>query len=208
VGANKKQKVFPALKPKSPEKGMQSVIEFISPPEIPADIYKVFIAQYHQPVDKKHQQVQHAIDLAGMVFPVSEVVFEMVSVVLQNIVIFVPCHPTGAGALRKQGCILFGYRFICNPTVFIRAFILLPVVNLEIQIIERQFLSVGTVLKAVYTLIVVFKIVYPRPNGGVQRFRDTPLDLFGYPWARFVFTGEYEVHPPDGNRPTCAVLGI
>jgi hypothetical protein len=56
------------LKLKSPEKGARGVIEFVPPAEIPSGFYKVFIAQYHQAVDKKRQQVQHAIDLAGVVF--------------------------------------------------------------------------------------------------------------------------------------------
>jgi hypothetical protein len=68
---------------------------------------------------------------------VSEVVFEVVSAVLQDIVGFVFYLPTGAAALRKQGGILFGYRFVGNPTVFIRDFILFPVVNPGIQVIDR-----------------------------------------------------------------------
>jgi hypothetical protein len=78
---NKKQKIFPGLKLKSPEEGAQGVIEFILPPEI---------------------------------------VFNAVSVVFQDIVVFVLYLPTGAGALRKRGNMLWGYRFIGYPTVFIR----------------------------------------------------------------------------------------
>ncbi|MDR1947985.1 MAG: hypothetical protein LBQ38_01195 [Spirochaetaceae bacterium] len=113
---NKKQKIFPCLKFKSPEEGTQGVIEFIPPPEIRVGFYKGFIAQYHQPMDQKRQQVQNTIDLTGVVFAVSKIVFEVVSVVLQDIVVFVLCLPTGAGALRKQGNILLGYRFIGDPT--------------------------------------------------------------------------------------------
>jgi hypothetical protein len=57
-------------------------------------------------------------------------VFEAVSAVLQDVVVFVFYLPTGPSALRKQGDILFGYSFIGNPTVFMRDFILFPVVNL------------------------------------------------------------------------------
>jgi hypothetical protein len=69
LGDNGKQKVFPCLKLESPEKCPQCVIEFVPPAEIPAGFYKVFIAQYHQAVNRKRQQVQHAIDLAGAVSP-------------------------------------------------------------------------------------------------------------------------------------------
>jgi hypothetical protein len=44
VSDNKKQKIFPAWKLKSPEKGAQGLIEFLPPPEIRAGFYEVFIA--------------------------------------------------------------------------------------------------------------------------------------------------------------------
>jgi hypothetical protein len=160
---NKKQKIFPCLKLKSPEKGARRVIEFLPPPEIRAVFYKVFIAQYHQPMHHKRQQVQHAIDLAGVVLSVSEVMFKVISVVFQYVVVFVLYLPTGAGALRKQGGMLFGYRFIGNPTVFIRDFALFPIVDFKIEVIDRQFFTVGAVFNTVYTLIAVFKAVSPRP---------------------------------------------
>jgi hypothetical protein len=208
VGANKKQKVFPCLKLKSPEEGAQSVIEFITPPEISAGFYKVFIAQYRQAVNQKRRQVQHAVDLAGVVFPVSEVVFEMVSAVLQDIVVFVLYLPTGAAALRKQLNILFSYHFIGNPTVFTRDFTRFPVVYLEIQVIYRQFFTSGAVFNAVYPLIAVFKVASPRPDGSFPRFAYTPRNLFRYPRVRFVFTGEDEAQAPVENRLASAVIGI
>jgi hypothetical protein len=53
VSGNKKQRIFPGLKLKSPEEGAQGIIEFIPPPEIRTGFYKGFIAQYHQAVEHK-----------------------------------------------------------------------------------------------------------------------------------------------------------
>jgi uncharacterized membrane protein YdfJ with MMPL/SSD domain len=59
-------------------------------------------------VNQKRRQVQHAINLAGVVLSVSEVMFKVISAVLQDVVIFVLYLPTGAAALRKQLNILGG----------------------------------------------------------------------------------------------------
>jgi hypothetical protein len=51
MGDNKKQQMVPALERKCPEKGTQSVVEFLPPSEIGTRLYKRFIAEYHQPVN-------------------------------------------------------------------------------------------------------------------------------------------------------------
>jgi hypothetical protein len=88
--------------------------------------------------------------------------------------------------------LLFAYHFIGVPTVVIRDFALFPIVGFKIEVLDQQFFTIGAVLKAVYPLITVFKVISPRPDGSFQRFGDTPLNLFGYPGVRFVFTGAYE----------------
>jgi hypothetical protein len=67
-------------------------------------------------VDRKRRKVQYVIDLAGAVPAGVRNCVKAVSVVFQDVVVFVLYLPTGAAALRKQGGILFGYRFIGDPT--------------------------------------------------------------------------------------------
>jgi hypothetical protein len=61
MGDNKNQEIFPGLEFKGPEKGTQSMAEFVSPAKIGTSFYNVFIAEYHQSVNQKCQKVQDAI---------------------------------------------------------------------------------------------------------------------------------------------------
>jgi hypothetical protein len=64
------------LELKCPEKGTQSIGEFVPPPEIRTGFYKVSIAEYHQPVNQKHQKIQNTLYLAGMPLTGCEIVFQ------------------------------------------------------------------------------------------------------------------------------------
>jgi hypothetical protein len=64
---NKQQEIIPALELKCPEEGIQSIVEFRSPPEVRTRFLKVFITQYHQPMNQERQKIQNTIYLTSMV---------------------------------------------------------------------------------------------------------------------------------------------
>jgi hypothetical protein len=84
---NKQQEIVPALEVKCPEEGAQRMVEFLPPPEIRTGFYKVSIPEYHQPVNQKRQKIQNTLYLSGMLLSVPEIVFQVVSAILQDIVI-------------------------------------------------------------------------------------------------------------------------
>ncbi|MDR2490607.1 MAG: hypothetical protein LBD20_04300 [Spirochaetaceae bacterium] len=51
MGDTKKQEIVPAIELNRPEKGTQSVEEFVPPSETGAGFYKRFIAENHQAVN-------------------------------------------------------------------------------------------------------------------------------------------------------------
>ncbi|MDR2632019.1 MAG: hypothetical protein LBC51_00140 [Treponema sp.] len=169
------------MKLKCPKEGAQSIVEFLPPPEIRTRFLKVFIAQYHQSVNQKRQKIQYTIYLAGMVLSVPEIVFQVVSTILEDIVMLILYLPPRTGAAYQQPDILLGYQFVRYPTVFVDYFPLLPVIRLNTEVIYPEFFPFSTVFNAVYPPVPVFKMAPPVPFAHNKHFRLAPLDLFCYP---------------------------
>jgi hypothetical protein len=68
-----------------------------------------------------------------MVFPVPEIMLQIISVALQLIVVFILCLPSRPPALRYAPNILLAYLMVRYPTVLIRYLALLLVVYLKLN---------------------------------------------------------------------------
>jgi hypothetical protein len=74
------------------------MVEFLPPPEIRTGFYKLSIPEYHQPVNQKRQKIQNTIYLAGMPLSVPEILFQVVSAILKDIVMLMLYLPPGTSA--------------------------------------------------------------------------------------------------------------
>jgi hypothetical protein len=139
-------------------------ISFVLPSEIPPCFYEVFITEYHQAVNQKCQEIQYTIYLVGMVFPMSKIMLQVVSVVFKDVVLILYL-PTGPDAVCQQLDILFGDRFVRYPTVFVDNLAFLQVIRFKIKVMYPQFLLFRPIFNAVYPPVPVFKTAFPPPFG-------------------------------------------
>ena len=70
-----------------------------------------------------------------MILAMSKIVFQVVSIVFENVIILILYLPTGAGAFYQYFDILFCDRFVRYPTVFVNDFVFFLVIDFKIDII-------------------------------------------------------------------------
>jgi hypothetical protein len=106
-----------------------------------------------------------------MVFPMSKIMFQMVSVVFKDVVVLILYFPAGSDVFCQQLNILLGDRFVRYPTVLVDNLVLLPVMRFKKEVIHPRFLPVRPVFNAVYPPVPVFKMAFPALFGNDERFR-------------------------------------